>query len=69
MLPEIQKANFGDSCWNLKTQVLPSDARSHHHNALFRPIQTRDDKGAYTGDAKFFDERNNSTLEWSNTGS
>ena len=38
MLPEIQKTNFGDSCYNLEAQIIPSDARSHLHDALFRPI-------------------------------
>ncbi|KAM2258491.1 hypothetical protein ACFXTH_003377 [Malus domestica] len=55
------KTNFGDSCCNQKAQVIPSDARSHPNDPLFRPIQMRDDKGADTGGAKFFYERNNST--------
>ncbi|KAM2166388.1 hypothetical protein ACFX1Q_038488 [Malus domestica] len=48
------KANFGDSCCNSNAQVLPSNARSHHHDALFRRIQTRDDKGVDPGGCKVF---------------
>ena len=55
------KANFGDSCCNSEAQVIPLDVRSHPHDALFRSIQTRDNKGAGTGCVKFFYERNNST--------
>ncbi|KAM2523280.1 hypothetical protein PS1_030122 [Malus domestica] len=43
------KVNFGDSCCNSEAQVLPSDARSYPHEALFCLIQTRDDKGVDTG--------------------
>ncbi|KAM1180242.1 hypothetical protein ACFX2H_019150 [Malus domestica] len=38
-------ANFGDSCCNPEAQVLPSNACNYPYDALFRPIQTRDDKG------------------------
>ncbi|KAM1221803.1 hypothetical protein ACFX2J_009413 [Malus domestica] len=48
------KANFGDSCCNLKAQVLPLDICSHPHDVLFRPIKTRDIKGVDTGGCKIF---------------
>ena len=48
------KVNFGDSCCNPKAQVLPSDARSHSHDALFRPILKHDDKGVDIGRCKVF---------------
>ncbi|KAM1884969.1 hypothetical protein ACFX14_037703 [Malus domestica] len=48
------KANFGDSCCNLEAQVLPSNARSHHHDALFYRIQTCNDKGVDSGGCKVF---------------
>lgn len=48
------KANFGNSCYNPKAQVLPSNTRSNSHDALCHPIQTRDDKGVDPGGWKVF---------------
>ena len=61
MLPEIQKLTL---VIVVATQKLKLYLQTHVvilMIALFRPIQTRDDKGADFDSANFFDKRNNST--------